>query len=115
MMLSREQLAQEYINIINQYYPIAGKLLRHCLVKIIKLNSTYNRTYYYNLGIYYPDRIGQRLLEQQGVFRDAAENMGLREVIFFNANSLINNPNSMIKQQDFRFWLDLCWIAQSED
>ena len=69
-MLSREQLAQEYINIINQYYPMAGRLLSHCLVKIIKLNSTYNRTYYYNLGIYYPDRIGRHLLEQQDVFRD---------------------------------------------
>ncbi len=114
-MISREQLAQEYINIINQYYPLAGKLLRHCLVKVLKLNSTYNQTYYYNLGIYYPDRIGKRLLEQQGVFRDAAENIGLQEVIFFNANSLINNSQSMIKQQDFRFWLDLCWIAQAED
>ncbi|ELS00735.1 hypothetical protein Xen7305DRAFT_00004360 [Xenococcus sp. PCC 7305] len=114
-MLSREQLAQEYINIINQYYPMAGRLLSHCLVKIIKLNSTYNRTYYYNLGIYYPDRIGRHLLEQQDVFRDAAENIGLKEVIFFNANSLIRNPNSTIKQQDFRFWLDLCWIAQQKD
>lgn len=113
-MISREQLAQEYINIINQYYPLAGNLLRHCLVKVIKSNSTYNNTYYYHLGIYYPDKIGQRLFEQQGVFRDAAENLGLTEVIFFNANSLISNPQSMIKQQDFRLWLDLCWIAQEE-
>ncbi len=114
-MISREQLAQEYINIVEQYYPIAGKLLRHCLVKILKLNSTYNHNCYYNLGIYYPDRIGKHLLEQQDVFRDAAENMGLKEVIFFNANYLIRNPHSTIKQQDFRFWLDLCWIAQEGD
>ena len=114
-MISREQLTQEYINIIEQYYPLAGKLLRHCLVKVLKLNSTYNHTYYYNLGIYYPDRIGKYLLEQQDVFRDAAENMGLKEVIFFNANSLIRNSNSMIKQQDFRLWLELCWIAQEGD
>ena len=114
-MISREKLAQEYINIIEQYYPLAGKLLRRCLVKILKLNSTYNHTYYYNLGIYYPDNIGKRLLEQQDVFRDAAENMDLKEVIFFNANSLIRNSHSMIKQHDFRFWLDLCWISQEED
>ncbi len=115
MMISRDQLAQEYIKIVNNYYPIAGKLLRHCLVKILKLNSAQNHTYYYYLGIYYPDRIGERLLEQQDVFRDAAENMGLKEVIFFNTNYLIRNPHSTIKQQDFRFWLDLCWIAQEGD
>ena len=114
MMISRE-LAQEYVKIINNYYPAAGQLLDHCLVKILKLNSAQNHTYYYYLGIYYPDRIGERLLEQQDVFRDAAENMGLKEVIFFNTNYLIRNPHSTIKQQDFRFWLDLCWIAQEGD
>ena len=114
-MISREQLAQEYINIVEQYYPIAGKLLCHCLVKILKLNSAQNHTYYYYLGVYYPDRIGKPLLEKQDVFRDAAENMGLVEVVFFNANYLVRNPRSIIKQQDFRFWLDLCWIAQEED
>ena len=114
-MISREQLAQEYINIVEQNYPIAGKLLCHCLVKILKLNSAQNHTYYYYLGVYYPDRIGKPLLEKQDVFRDAAENMGLVEVVFLNANYLVRNFHSMIKQQDFRFWLDLCWIAQEED
>ena len=114
-MISREQLAQEYINIINNYYPIAGKLLSNCLVKIISLNADNRNKYCYYLGIYYPERIGKYLLQQQDVFRDAAENMGLIEVVFLNANYLVKDPLSKIKRQDFRFWLDLCWIAQKNN
>ena len=114
-MISREQLAREYIQIVNNYYPIAGRLLRHCLVKILKLNTPRTKQNSYYLGIYYPHRIGERLLEQQDVFRDAAENMGLVEVVFLNANNLVRDPYSKIKQQDFRFWLELCWIANEAD
>ena len=114
-MLSGEKLAKEYIIIVKNYYPDAGKLLHHCLVKVLKLNYAKNNRRYYYLGVYYPDRIGKNLLEKQDVFRDAAENMGLVEVVFFNANYLVRDPHSMIKQQDFRFWLDLCWIAQEKN
>ena len=114
-MISREKLAQEYINVVNQYYPIAGELLRQCLVKILKNNPVKSNKLYYYLAIYYPDRIGAQLLEKQDIFRDAAENMGLVEVIYRNANYLVANPHSIIKQKDYRFWLDLCWIAQGKD
>ncbi|MDJ0531263.1 MAG: hypothetical protein QNJ70_01995 [Xenococcaceae cyanobacterium MO_207.B15] len=110
-MISREQLAQEYINIINNYYPVAGRLLRHCLVKILKLNADRTNKHSYYLGIYYPDKIGSRLLALQDLFKDAAENLGLVEVVFLNANHLVRDPRSKIKEQDFRFWLELCWIA----
>ncbi|MBE9046093.1 hypothetical protein IQ255_17050 [Pleurocapsales cyanobacterium LEGE 10410] len=112
-MLSREELTKEYIKIIDSYYPVVAKLMRRCLIKIIELNATRTqpkqRIYY--LVIYYPEKIGDRLLQQQDVFRDAAENMGLAEVIFINANRLIKDPLSKLKQQDFRFWLELCWLA----
>ena len=114
-MISREQLAKEYIKIINNYYPIAGRLLRHCLIKIIKLNAHRSQKNSYYLGIYYPERIIERLLQHQEVFRDTAENMGLVEVVFFNANRLVKDPRSKIKRQDFRFWLELCWIANEAD
>lgn len=110
-MISREKLAQEYIKILNSYYPLAGGLLSHCLIKIIKLNSDCHHKYFYYLGIYYPEQIGNLILEQQDVFRDAAENMGLVEVVFLNADRLIKDPLSKIKEQDFRFWLELCWLA----
>ena len=112
-MISREELAREYINIINNYYPLAGRLLRNCLVRIFKLTVDRTQQHIYYLGIYYPERIGDRLLQQQDVFRDAAENMGLAEVVFLNTNHLIKDPLSKIKQQDFRFWLELCWLANN--
>lgn len=110
-MISKEQLVQEYIDILNNYYPLAGRLLRHCLVRIIKLTVDHNHKYLYYLGIYYPNRIGERLLADQDIFKEVAENMGLAEVVFLNANRLVKDPLSRIKEQDFRFWLELCWIA----
>ncbi|HHP7229441.1 MAG TPA: hypothetical protein ACFCUY_01110 [Xenococcaceae cyanobacterium] len=114
-MISREQLAQEYINIIDSYYPVAGQLLQHCVVKILSLNADRLPKNSYYIGIYYPDRIGSSLLEQQDIFRDAAENMGLVEVVFLNANLIVKDPLSKIKQQDFRFWLELSWIVSKTD
>ena len=111
-MISREQIAKEYIKIIHNYYPVAKDLLSHCLIKVIELNPDRFNKHSYYLGIYYPDRIGGRLLKMQGVFQDAAENMGLIDVVFININSLIKDPHSKIKQQDFRFWLELCWLAK---
>ena len=110
-MIGREQLAQEYISIVKNYYPVAGQLIDYCLLKILNLNAEgiYKNLYY--LGVYYPERIGDRLLKQQDVFKEAAENMGLVEVVFVNANHLARDPFSKIKQQDLRFWLELCWIA----
>ncbi|VEP17367.1 conserved hypothetical protein [Hyella patelloides LEGE 07179] len=114
-MISREQLAKEYINILNNYYPVAGRLLHHCLVRILTLNADRMNKHSYYLGIYYPNIIGAALLEQQDIFRDAAENLGLVEVVFLNANHLVKDPYSKIKRQDFRFWLELCWIAQNKN
>ena len=114
-MIRREDLAQEYINIVNNYYPVAGRLLRHCFVKILNFSADRTNIYSYYLGIYYPDQIGDRLLEQKDVLKDTAENMGLAEVVFLNANHLVRDPYSKIKQKDFRFWLELCWIANETD
>ncbi|MGF1479952.1 MAG: hypothetical protein ACFB4I_10730 [Cyanophyceae cyanobacterium] len=112
-MISRDQLVKEYVSIVNNYHPIAGHLLRHCLVKVIGFRAeSLHRNHYY-LGIYYPNKIGDRLLEQQDIFKGIAENMGLVEVVFLNANHLVRDPLSKIKQQDFRFWLELSWIANS--
>ena len=112
-MISREELAKEYVRIINNYYPVVSRLLNQCLIKILTLNNDRaNETHYY-LGIYYPHRIGKLLLAQQTVLYDAAENLGLVEVIFIDINSLVKDPYSKIRQQDFRFWLELCWSADT--
>ena len=112
-MLSRQKLAEEYIRIINTYYPIASRLLHQCLVKIITFDSDKSKLIHYYLGIYYPEAIGKQILAHQQLFQDAAENMGLMEVIFLNVNNLVADPDSKIKQQDFRFWLELCWLVDN--
>ncbi|WP_036489364.1 hypothetical protein [Myxosarcina sp. GI1] len=114
-MISRERLAREYINIIDNYYPKSSSLLRHCLVKILDFKTDRTNKYLYYLCIYYPNRVGDRLFEQQDIFKDAAENMGLVEVVFINANRLLRDPRSTLRQQDFRFWLELHWLAHYED
>ncbi len=113
-MISREKLAKEYVRIINDYYPVASRLLNQCLVKILTLNSDRTSETHYYLGVYYPHRLGKLLLAQQTVFHNAAENMGLVEVIFINVNNLVEDPNSKIRRQDFRFWLELCWLARNQ-
>ena len=75
-MLSREELTEEYLKTIDSYYPIVAKLMERCLIKIIRLNGSRTRPQQliYYLVIYYPEKIGDRLLQQQDIFRDAAEN-----------------------------------------
>ena len=112
-MISRDELLKEYIRIVNNHYPVASRLLHQCLVKIITLSNPRSREIYYYLGVYYPHRIGKLLLAQQTVLYQVAENMGLAEVIFINVNNLVKDPYSKIRQQDFRFWLELCWLADT--
>lgn len=114
-MISREQLINEYIEIVNKYHPAAGALLRHCLLKIIRLQSKSIHKNHYYLGIYYPNEIGDRLLGYQDILKDIAENMGLVEVAFLNATHLVKDPLSTLKERDFRFWLELNWIASYSD
>ncbi len=110
-MISEQKLAQEYISIINNYYPETGKLLRHCHVQVIKSSLARKDKNYYYVGIYYPENLAQKLLVKKPIFQEIAENMGLIEVVFLNANRLIRDPLSKIKQQHPRFWLELAWIA----
>jgi len=107
-MISREELGRKYVIIINNYYPVASRLLNQCLVKVLTLNNSSAREIHYYLGIYYPHRIGKLLLVLQTVLHYAADNMGLVEVIFINVSNLVKDPHSKIRQQDFRFWLELC-------
>lgn len=113
-MLNREHIAQEYLNVVTKSYPEAGKLLSCCLIKTLKLNGI-DKRYSYYLGIFYPESIGNYLLEYQPVIKEVANYMGLIEVTFFNANDLIRNPDSRMKEQNFRFWLELSWIINEFD
>jgi L-rhamnose mutarotase len=109
-MISQEKLAQEYISIINDYYPETEKLLKKCYVRVIDFYLTRTKKNYYYIGVYYPESIAEQLLAKKPIFQEIAENMGLIEVVFLNANRLISDPLSKIKQEHPRFWLELVWI-----
>ena len=110
-MINRNAIAKEYVNVINSYYPVAGKLLDRCLIRVLELTAdrTKHRSYY--LCIYYLEKYENSILEHQNIFRDAAENMGLVEVIFISIDRLVKDPLSKIKREDVRFWLELCWLV----
>jgi hypothetical protein len=110
-MISSEELKKEYLSIINDYYPETGNLLVHCYVKVLQFYLAGTNKNYYYLGIYYPESLGEKLIVQQPIFREIAENMGLIEVVLINANRLVRDPLSKFKQQSPRFWLELTLIA----
>ena len=110
-MISGDKITQEYISVVNNYYPKTGRLLKQCYVQVIEFYLARNNKKYYYLGIYYPENLAQKLLVKKPIFQEIAENMGLIDVVFFNANRLIRDPLSKIKQENPRFWLELAWIA----
>lgn len=111
MMISRESLEKEFVNLVSQYYPKAGEVIEQCYVKIIAcyLRRLQKRIYY--LAIYYPKGSAQEVLAQQDVFKEIAESMGLTEVVCLNASHLVRDPMSELKNKDTRLWLELYWIA----
>lgn len=110
-MLSREALAKEFIEVIEKYYPKAGEILKHCYVKILEchLEKLGKRLYY--IGVYHPETIVKRLETQQDAFKEVAENMGLVQVVYINANRLIRDPISSLKNDNPRLWLELYWVV----
>lgn len=111
MMISREDLEQEFISLVNQYYPKAGEILNQCYVKIVECYLKRLRKRVYYIAVYYPKGIKDAILAQQDVLKEIAENMGLVEVVCLNATHLVRDPMSKLKQEDSRLWLELHWVA----
>ncbi|GAB4224977.1 MAG: hypothetical protein Kow0049_01830 [Stanieria sp.] len=110
-MISSEQIKEEYLSIINDYYPDTSRLLVHCYVKVLQFYLVGTNKNYYYLGIYYPENLGEKLIARQSIFREIAANMGLIEVVMINANRLVRDPFSKFRQEYPRFWLELTLIA----
>jgi hypothetical protein len=114
-MITEEELVQEFIAIVNRYYPVTGKLLQECHVKVI---TTYwgkppRRMRY--VGIYCPEQVISRIQADLDVLSDVAENMGLAQVICRNAHRLLRDPASKLKHSDPRFWLELHWMISQKN
>ncbi|MBW4518431.1 MAG: hypothetical protein KME16_01690 [Scytolyngbya sp. HA4215-MV1] len=113
-MITEEELTKEFIAIVDRYYPKTGELLRHCYVKIITMHwgKPPRRVRY--IGIYCPETLVSSIKADLDVLWDIAENMGLVQVICRDANRLLRDPLSKLKQSDPRFWLELHWLMRDD-
>ncbi|MFB2770967.1 hypothetical protein ACE1AT_16995 [Pelatocladus sp. BLCC-F211] len=113
-MIREDILSKEYLRIVKKYYPKIGELLDDCYVKVITnyWGRPPKRLRY--IGIYCSDEMMPLVQVHKEILRDLAENMGLVQVVFLNASRLLRDPMSKIKQADPRLWLDLHWVAMSE-
>jgi hypothetical protein len=108
----REKLVQEYLEIINRYYPVIGNLLKDCHLTLCEgsLRKSRDNRYYY-LTIYYSSPKTKTIISYQNELKEVAENLGLLDVIFLNAKTLIRDPLSQLKKQNPRLWLELYWLV----
>lgn len=110
-MLSRNYLTQEFIHLIQKFYPHAGIILSYCYVKILECYIERSKKQFYYLGIYYPEELEFEIKEYHNAFKDIAENIGLAEVVCISATRIVQDPASRLKQENPRLWLELHWIV----
>ncbi len=110
-MISDDLLAQEFARLVTLFYPKEGKFLDHCHIRIIESywGRPPRRLQY--IGVYCPETVFTTAQLHREALRDIAANMGLAEVVCLNANRLIRDPMSRLRQVDPKFWLELYWIA----
>lgn len=113
-MVTEEDLAEQFNVIIEHAHPHIWTLLRHCYVKVINPNPYLTRgcgsggRY---ICIYCPDKLLTTVLSQKNLLREVAEYVGLVEVVCLNANNLMRDRLSNLKQTYPHLWLDLLWIV----
>ncbi|MEH1801708.1 MAG: hypothetical protein V7L02_26895 [Nostoc sp.] len=120
-MITEEDLAQQFNVIIQHAHPQIWESLRQCYVKVINPKPYLTRAniktcipYTRYIGIYCPDRLIGAVAEQKNLLKEVAEYVGLIEVVCLNANNLMRDPLSNIKQTYPQLWLDLLWIVTQE-
>ncbi|MBH8551685.1 hypothetical protein I8751_04700 [Nostocaceae cyanobacterium CENA357] len=120
-MITEEDLAQQFNVIIEHTHPSLWQLLRHCYVKVINPHFYLrgacikaNISYAQYIGIYCPDRIISDVIAQKNLLREVAEYLGLVEVVCLNANNLVRDRLSNLKDIYPHLWLDLLWIVTQE-
>ena len=112
-MVIREQLIQNYRRLIDDSYPYINSLLNNCYLKIIDgCLSSVSPPYYY-LGIYYAGREGKEIILYKNELKKIAKTFGMVDVVFINAQIIVRDPLSILKQENPRLWLELYWISIS--
>ncbi|MEH2069469.1 MAG: hypothetical protein V7K47_15115 [Nostoc sp.] len=121
-MITEEDLAQQFGVIIEHTHPRVWALLRQCYVKVINpkpyliranIKTCICHTRY--IGIYCPDRLMNAVVAEKNLLREVAEYVGLVEVVCLNANNLMRDPLSNLKETYPRLWLDLLWLVTQEE
>ena len=110
-MITEDILAQEFIRVVNDYYPSVGELLEGCHVKVITCFWGRPAKRFQYIGIYCREDIMPYIEAKKEILRELAENMGLIQVVCFNANRLLRDPMSKLKQSEPRLWLELQLMA----
>jgi hypothetical protein len=118
VMITEEDLAQQFNVIIEHTHPRVWQLLSQCYVKaidphphLIRANCIRHAKY---IAIYCPKRLMSAVVEQKNLIREVAEYLGLVEVVCLNANNLMYDPLSNLKETYPQLWLDLLWIITQE-
>jgi len=113
-MIREEQLAKEFVSIVDRFYPEISGLLDRCHVKVI--NSSWGKPpqHFQYIGIYSPDRAIASITSHREAFRDIAHNMGFADVVCINATRLLKDPMSKLRREDPRFWLEIQWISTTK-
>ncbi|MBF2001940.1 MAG: hypothetical protein IGS50_10600 [Synechococcales cyanobacterium C42_A2020_086] len=111
-MLTEDLLTQEFITLVNQFYPELQNLLRHCYVKVVSSYGTRIRKRLLYVVLYCPEEILMLVQGQKAAFSDIAHNMGLADVVCINATRLLRDPASTLKQRYPRLWLDLHFMLR---
>ncbi|BAY66397.1 hypothetical protein NIES22_65360 [Calothrix brevissima NIES-22] len=111
-MITSEALAFQFTVIIEEAHPQVWELLRHCYIKVINHDLTGARfPHPPYIGIYCPDKYMAAVVAQKNLLKEVAKFMGLVDVVCFNANNLLRDPLSNLKENYPQLWLDLLWIS----
>lgn len=120
-MITEEDLAQQFTVIIEYTHPQVWELLRQCYVKVINSKSYLTIAniktcirYTRYIGIYCPNQLINAVKAQKNLLREVAEYVGLVEVVCLNANNLMRDPLSNLKENYPHLWLDLLWVVTQE-
>lgn len=110
-MLTEELLVKEYVRVVMNHYPKAGKLLRHSHVKVLTTHVGQPPKRLQYIGIYCSDELFPLVQAETDVLREVAQDMGMMDIVCRNANKLLRDPLSTVRQTSPRFWLELQWVS----
>ena len=106
-----EEILREFKH-VTKTYPKVEEMLNHCHIKIVQSFWGQDKVHFLPyLSIYYPQKLMSNIAAQKDIIKKLAQHVGLAEVICINANRLIRDPKSKLKEQYPYLWQEINWIA----